>query len=48
MEGSHPFRGDGATRGLVAPIEEYDHGQGCSITGGSVYRGHALPDVAGC
>jgi glucose/arabinose dehydrogenase len=48
MEGSHPFRGDGTTRELVAPIEEYDHGQGCSITGGSVYRGHALPEVAGC
>jgi glucose/arabinose dehydrogenase len=48
MEGSHPFHGDGATRGLTAPIEEYDHGQGCSITGGFVYRGRTLKNVVGC
>ena len=47
MEGSHPFRAPGAVRGLALPIEEYDHGQGCSITGGFVYRGRALPDLAG-
>jgi glucose/arabinose dehydrogenase len=33
--------------GLVAPIHEYDHGSGCSITGGEVYRGCAIPDLDG-
>ena len=33
--------------GLTLPILEYDHGQGCSITGGFVYRGTAIPDVQG-
>ena len=33
--------------GLTLPIIEYDHGQGCSITGGAVYRGAAIPEVRG-
>ena len=32
---------------LVGPIAEYDHGEGCSVVGGSVYRGRALPEAAG-
>ncbi|MFQ5490231.1 MAG: PQQ-dependent sugar dehydrogenase [Phycisphaerae bacterium] len=33
--------------GLLDPIWEYDHNAGCSITGGYVYRGCAIPDLAG-
>ncbi len=33
--------------GFTMPVLEYGHGQGCSITGGFVYRGCALPDLAG-
>jgi glucose/arabinose dehydrogenase len=33
--------------GLTLPILDYDHSQGCSITGGVVYRGAAIPEVQG-
>ena len=32
--------------GLERPILVYDHSQGCSIVGGFVYRGSAIPEVA--
>ena len=36
-----------ADPGYTDPIFQYDHGQGCSITGGFVYRGTALPYMYG-
>ncbi|RIK41534.1 MAG: hypothetical protein DCC55_11620 [Chloroflexi bacterium] len=39
---------DCAKDGLVLPIAEYGHaGNGCSITGGYVYRGQAFPQLDG-
>jgi glucose/arabinose dehydrogenase len=32
---------------LVDPVAVYDHTEGCSITGGYVYRGSELPDLEG-
>lgn len=47
-EGSHPFKSDLAQGAVVAPpIAEYDHNQGCSVTGGVVYRGTSLPAMQG-
>jgi glucose/arabinose dehydrogenase len=43
-EGTHPYQGSPpANLALVEPIAEYSHDQGCSVTGGAVYRGSALP-----
>jgi len=33
--------------GLIPPAAIYDHGEGCSITGGHVYRGEVFPALAG-
>ena len=34
-------------RGLTPPVAVYDHDAGCSVTGGYVYRGSAIPEFAG-
>ena len=33
--------------GLTLPVYDYDHGQGCAIIGGYVYRGTAIPALVG-
>ena len=50
MEGLHCYNSSSCNQaGLVLPTIEYAHDTagGCSITGGYVYRGTALPELAG-
>jgi glucose/arabinose dehydrogenase len=49
-EGRHVYDDSTAllTRGrYVAPVAEYSHDDGCSVTGGYVYRGKAVPAAVG-
>jgi uncharacterized protein (TIGR03437 family) len=50
MEGSHCYP-PGTTgcnmQGLTLPVVDYTHDEGCSITGGFMYRGHASPGLRG-
>jgi glucose/arabinose dehydrogenase len=48
MEAHACFRAESCDpSGLVPPIHAYDHDLGCSITGGFVYRGSAIPALQG-
>jgi len=49
MEGTQCYRPprDCDRSGLTLPVYDYGHDQGCSITGGVVYRGCRMPELAG-
>jgi glucose/arabinose dehydrogenase len=45
-EGLHAYAGQ-STEGFVEPVAEYDHGEGCSVTGGVVVRSPSLAEWQG-
>jgi len=48
FEANYPFNLDTPVpRGMILPIADYSHEEGCSVTAGYVYRGEALPDLQG-
>ena len=49
MEGGHCFSPPSgcSDAGLEFPVAEYGRGNGCSVTGGYVYRGQSLASLAG-
>jgi glucose/arabinose dehydrogenase len=47
FEGAECFKGPCDFAGMIAPALVYGHDEGCSITGGFVYRGATIPELAG-
>ena len=48
MEGKHCYAASSCpVPGLILPVLEYAHGQGCSVTGGYVSRDGSVPDLLG-
>ncbi len=47
LEGTHAYNGDQSAEGAIPPIYEYSHGEGCSVSGGALYRGEAIASLRG-
>lgn len=47
FEGLHPYEEPLPEGPTIQPVAEYSHAEGCSITGGYVYRGVDLPELQG-
>lgn len=47
MEGDQCFRSGCDPDRYTLPVLQYSHDEGCSITGGHVYRGAAIPEFTG-
>ncbi len=48
FEGTACLEGDRCSDGsFVGPVAEFGHGEGCSVIGGYVYRGSAIPELDG-